>query len=153
VFDPRDFYHQSAAAAALLRRRAVLLTGANPGPAPVPKNVVCYDYIGFSDLFPSAAAIVHQGGVGTTAQAMRAGCPMLVMPYGFDQPDNGARISRLGLGKVISRRNYSAARVARLLGELLDDPEYRRNAVNVRASIQKENGASAACDALQRLLR
>jgi rhamnosyltransferase subunit B len=75
------------------------------------------------------------------------------MPYGFDQPDNGARISRLGLGKVISRRNYSAARVARLLGELLDDPEYRRNAVNVRASIQKENGASAACDALQRLLR
>jgi rhamnosyltransferase subunit B len=153
VFDPRDFYHQSAAAAALLRRRAVLLTGANPGPAPVPKNVVCYDYIGFSDLFPSAAAIVHQGGVGTTAQAMRAGCPMLVMPYGFDQPDNGARISRLGLGKVISRRNYSAARVARLLGELLDDPEYRRNAVNVRASIQKENGASVACDALQRLLR
>jgi UDP:flavonoid glycosyltransferase YjiC (YdhE family) len=63
------------------------------------------------DLFPRAAVIVHQGGVGTTGQALRAGVPTLIVPFSHNQPDNAARTveSDTGLIQVFphSRRRYS----------------------------------------------
>src|SRR5262249_29541061 len=114
VYDAGPFYEESAKAARQLGQRAVLLVGkdAGNGPASLPPGVVAFSYAPFSELFPRALAIVHQGGVGTTAQAMRAGRPMLVMPYGHDQPDNAARMVRLGIGRTISRRHYTAGRAA-----------------------------------------
>ena len=53
-------------------------------------------------LFPRAAAIVHQGGIGTTAQALRSGKPMLVVAFSHDQPDNGARIEEMGVGLTMT---------------------------------------------------
>ena len=82
-----------------LGRRAVLLVGTelkNSLPDPLPAGVAAFDYAPFSELFPRAAAIVHQGGVGTTAQAMRAGRPMLVVPFSHDQPDNAERVEQAG---------------------------------------------------------
>jgi UDP:flavonoid glycosyltransferase YjiC (YdhE family) len=152
VFDPGTFYEQSATAAALIKRRAVLLTGGNTPKIRFSKDVVCHDYARFSELFSRAAAVVHQGGVGTTAQVMRAGRPMLVMPYGFDQPDNAARIQRLGLGRTISRKAYSGNRAAEYLRDLLESPLYRENAVRVSEVLQCEKGAMTAAQALEKLL-
>jgi rhamnosyltransferase subunit B len=153
VFDPGRFYEESATAATLAKCRAVLLTGRNVAKIAPSKNIICYDYVGFSELFSRAAAVVHQGGVGTTGQVMRAGRPMLVMPYGFDQPDNADRIQRLGLGRTVSRKAYSARRVAECLRDLLDCPSYRENALRVRQLLQRDNGSVTAADALEKLLR
>lgn len=152
VIDPGNFYHVSAQAAALLKRRAVLLVGPNPPPAPLPEGVVAFDYVPFSGLFPRAAAIVHQGGVGTTGQALRAGRPMLVMPYGHDQPDNARRVTRLGVARTISRRRYSPVRVAEALAELLADADCARTAARLSRVVRSEDGATVACDALERLV-
>src|SRR5262249_15866724 len=97
VQDAGLFYEPTIAPARQLGRRAVLLVGKDSSnrPASLPEGMLAVDYAPFSELFPQAAAIVHQGGVGTTAQAMRSGRPMLVMPYAHDQPDNAARIVRL----------------------------------------------------------
>jgi UDP:flavonoid glycosyltransferase YjiC (YdhE family) len=153
VLDPGRFYIESADAARQLKRRAVLLLGRNPPPTPLPEGIIPLGYIGFSKLFPRAAAVVHQGGVGTTGQALRAGCPTLVMPYNFDQPDNAARLVRLGVGRVISRRSYTAQRAAAELKTLLHESSYRRNAVEIGHRMQKELGAVVASEALERLLR
>ena len=61
------------------------------------------EYAPYSALFPRAALVVHQGGVGTTAQCLRAGKPMLIMPYSHDQPDNARRMRRLKVARVIQR--------------------------------------------------
>ena len=153
VLDPGRFYHESAAAAASLKRRAVLLIGRNPPVAPLPQGVVAFPYVGFSQLFPRAAAIVHQGGIGTTGQALRAGCPMLVMPFNFDQPDNAARVVRLGVGRSITRQQYSAPRAAAELNELLSNPSYREQAARIAGKIQHENGAEQAAKAIEHLLQ
>jgi len=152
VLDPGQFYHTSAEAARLLRRRAILLLGSNPPPPGLPAEVAAFGYVRFSDLFARVTAVVHQGGIGTTGHALRAGCPMLVMPYNYDQPDNAARMVRLGVGRVISRKRYSAERVARELGRLLAEPRYRLTAKELSLQMQSERGAEAACDALDRLL-
>jgi rhamnosyltransferase subunit B len=152
VLDPGAFYHTSVEAARLLRRRAILLVGRNLPPKSLPAEVAAFAYIRFSDLFGRAAAVVHQGGIGTTGHALLAGCPMLVMPYNYDQPDNAARMVRLGVGRSISRKRYLAERVAQELGVLLAEPRYRLAAKAISLQIQRERGAEAACDALEKLL-
>ena len=153
VHDPGRFYVESAQAAGLLNRRAVLLVGRNPRPQPLPEGVIAVPYVRFSELFPRATAVVHQGGIGTTGQTLRASRPMLVMPYNFDQPDNAARMTRLRVGRSILRACYSARRVARHLEILLGDPSYTTNSEEIGKVLQRENGAVTACDALQKLLR
>ena len=155
VMDAGTFYHHSAEAAKLLGRRAVLLIGKNPRNRPPnpPDGIAAFDYAPFSELFPHAAAIVHQGGVGTTGQAMRSGRPMLVMPYAHDQPDNAERVTRLGIARTIRRRQYTPARVAKQLRELLDNQSYAIKAAEVGKRMAGENGVQAACDALEGFLK
>jgi UDP:flavonoid glycosyltransferase YjiC (YdhE family) len=115
--------------------------------------VVAFDYAPFSELFPRAAAIVHPGGIGTTGLAMQSGRPMLVVPFAHDQPDNAARVTRLGIARTLPRHRYSASRVEAELRRLLDDPEYARRAAAVGAQLRQEDGVRTACDALEDLLR
>jgi UDP:flavonoid glycosyltransferase YjiC (YdhE family) len=154
VLDAGAFYEHSAAACRLLKCRGVLLVGKETANCPqhLPEGVVAFDYAPHSQLFPRAAAIVHQGGIGTTAQAMRSGRPMLVMPYAHDQPDNAERLARLGIAHTISRQRYSAGRAAEALRDLLLNPAYARRGKEVGAAISQEDGARAACDALTGLL-
>jgi UDP:flavonoid glycosyltransferase YjiC (YdhE family) len=148
------FFEHSVAAAQRLGRRAVLIVGpsARNRPASLPDGVVTFDYAPFSELFPRAAAVVHAGGIGTTGLALRAGRPMLVVPFAHDQPDNAARLTRLGVARTLLPGRYRAPRVAAELRCLLDDPAYTRRAAEVGAEVRREDGVRAACDALEALL-
>jgi UDP:flavonoid glycosyltransferase YjiC (YdhE family) len=121
-------------------------------PASLPRGVVAFDYAPYSELFPRAAAIVHQGGIGTTAQALRSGRPMLVVPFAFDQPDNAERARRLGVGRTIARSRYSVASATRELARILDDPSIAARASDVGHTIAREDGVGRACDAIEREL-
>jgi rhamnosyltransferase subunit B len=149
VLDPRDFFRLSAQAALRVGRRAVLVTGRKNGDIAETPNLCCAEYAPYSLLFPRASAIVHQGGVGTTAQALLAGKPMLVMPYSHDQLDNARRAQRLGVARVLPREDYSAPRAAGELKRLLADPQYARNAEAAGAHMRREVGLATACDALE----
>ncbi|BBD70513.1 glycosyl transferase family 28 [Nostoc commune NIES-4072] len=96
VMAPGRFYEESITAAKLLNRRAVLLIDRNTPPNNLSEDIIAVSYAPYSQIFGRACAIVHQGGIGTTAQALCAGRPTLVMPYSHDQPDNAARVERLG---------------------------------------------------------
>lgn len=151
VHDAGPFYQHSAEAAARLGVRAVLLVGsdARNRPASLPPGVGVFDYAPYSALFPRASAIVHQGGVGTTAEAMRSGRPMIVMPYAHDQPDNAARMERLGIARVVPRARYTAARAADELRRLLAG-RYATRASEVGRQVRSEDGVATACAALER---
>jgi rhamnosyltransferase subunit B len=148
VMIPGTFYQESIAAARQLNRRAVLLIGKNPPPANLPTDLIAIDYVPHSQIFPHACAIVHQGGIGTTAQALRAGVPTLIIPYSYDQPDNAARVERLGTSRTIDRNQYTASKVAQELRVLLENPEYATKAAEIGRIIQSEDGVRVACDAI-----
>ncbi|MGD0729821.1 MAG: glycosyltransferase [Terracidiphilus sp.] len=148
------FYEFSAKAAMNLGVRAVLLIGSDPRNRPsqeLPETICVAEYAPYSGLFPRAAMVVHQGGVGTTAQCLRAGKPMLIMPYSHDQPDNGRRMLRLKLARVIQRAKYMPMRVARVLKAMLAEPRFARRAAQVARVLEREDGVKAACDALEEL--
>ncbi|HEX8368975.1 MAG TPA: glycosyltransferase [Pyrinomonadaceae bacterium] len=155
VMDARDFFEQSAEAARILRRRAVLLYGIfnEPPKTTLDESVVAFDYAPYSRVFPRAAGVVHQGGVGTTAQVLRAGVPHLFMPYSHDQPDNAARCERAGAARVISRDKYTAQNAAVELRKLLSDSSYKSNALEAKRIVDAEHGTQMACDALEEMLK
>ncbi len=152
VMDPGRFFEESAAAARLLGTRALLLMGKNPPPAHLSKDLFAADYAPYSSVFPQSACVVHQGGVGTTAQALRAGVPQLVMPYAFDQPDNASRMVRIGVGRSVSRQRYRADRVVEQL-QALAMPGFRECARDAASRVNSENGVATACDAVERAIQ
>ncbi len=152
VMDAGNFYQESIQAAKQLNRRAVLLIGKNSPPENLSPDVIAVNYAPYSQIFPRACAIAHQGGIGTTAQALRAGRPTLIMPYSHDQPDNAARAKRLGTSLTIPRKQYSAARVAKELSELLGNPNYAANATKIGRIVQAEDGVGVACNAIEKQL-
>ena len=106
-----------------LGRRALLLIGheRNRPLEPLPAGIAAFEYAPYGEVLPRASAVVHQGGVGTTGQALRAGRPALVVPFSHDQFDNGARVARLGCGRMLARGRYNAASATRELRAILDD--------------------------------
>lgn len=151
VHHPGDFYEVSIEAAKRLGRRAVLL-GAKIVAEGCSSQVLMLPYVPYSQIFPHAVVNVHQGGSGTTGQALRAGRPMLVVPYGWDQPDNAARIERLGTGLHLPRTNYSLENATKALQRLLCEPQFARQATTIGAEMEEENGQTLACNAIETLL-
>jgi UDP:flavonoid glycosyltransferase YjiC (YdhE family) len=119
-----EFFRAAVEACTSTGRRAILLARfADQIPSNLPDTIRHFSYVPFSRLLPHAAVLVHHGGIGTTAQALAAGLPQLVMPLAHDQPDNAARLERLGVGRSLPPAQFNGPAVARALHELLDDPE------------------------------
>jgi rhamnosyltransferase subunit B len=148
------FYHESAAAVAKLGVRAVMLTGgfAQNRPDDLPPNVLLVDRAAHELLFPRASIVVHQVGAGTTAQGLKSGRPMLLVPHGHDQFDNARRVLKRGVARTLLPKEYRAERVARELRALLDDASYRERAAATAAIVRAEGGAATAADVIERLL-
>ena len=155
IWVAKDFYRESIAAAGALGRRALLLIGheRNRPAEPLPAGVAAFEYAPYSEVLPHASAVVHQGGVGTTGQTLRSGRPALVVPFSHDQFDNGARVARLGCGRMLARTRYNAASAARELRAILGDENYQINATETAGRVGAEDGARAACDAIEEVLR
>lgn len=155
VWDAGQFYINSVEAAHRLGKRAVLLVGSSPRtklPDKLGANVIALEYESHAHLFPFAAAIVHQGGIGTTAQALRAGKPQVVMPYSHDQFDNANRVIALKTGLSISRRKYNGATAADVIRKVLDTTTFE-TAAEVGRQIRDEDGAQLAADEIMATLK
>jgi rhamnosyltransferase subunit B len=138
-----------------LGRRAVLLVGHDARNQPkgeLPPGVIAVQYAPHDAVFPRGCVVVHQGGIGTTGEAMRAGRPMLVVHYSHDQPDHAARLSRLGVARGVPREKYNSALATREIQILLQDRRYADRAAEVGARVRRETGTANACDLLGRLL-
>ena len=149
-----DFYEVSAHAAIRMGLRSVLLIGTDPRnrvKVSLPDWICVAEYAPYSALFSRSRLIVHQGGVGTTAQCLRAGKAMLIMPYSHDQPDNARRMKRLKVARVVQKARYTPARVGKLLEAMLSDPSYAIRARRVAETVAHEDGVKTACDALEAL--
>lgn len=132
------FFAAAADAAARLGVRAALLTPhAEQVPSTLPDGVRRFSYLPLSRFLPRASALVHHGGIGSAAVALAAGVPQLVVPFAHDQPDNAARLERLGVAASLAPSRLSGARLAdalaRLVGAAATAARCRELAARVRA--------------------
>ncbi len=120
----RPFFEAAVDACNRLGRRGLLLTRHHESiPPHLPEGIRHVAYAPFGLLLPRVAALVHHGGVGTSAQGMAAGIPQLVMPLGHDQYDNAARMLRLGIARSLLPGRFRGPAVAAALRALIDHAE------------------------------
>jgi rhamnosyltransferase subunit B len=144
------FFRAASDASARLGIRALLVSPyADQIPAALPDGVVHVPYAPFNVLFPRAAAVVHHGGIGTCAQGFQAGVPQLLMPMGFDQPDNAARIARLGVGASLPPDQFTGDRVARALEGLLTSAAVPRRCEEIRDRMSASDALTRACEEVE----
>lgn len=128
------FFSESLRAVRSLGVRAIFVTpNRDSAPRELPDSVLYCRYAPYSRLFPRCSVIVHHGGIGTSAQAMAAGRPQLIMPLTHDQPDNAHRIKKLGVSETLPAGRYNARRAAALLHRLLESQDVQRNARALQA--------------------
>ena len=115
-----QFFLDCIEACQRLGRRGILLTQ-HPEqlPAELPENIQHFAYLPFSKVLPQALALVHHGGIGTTAQAIAAGIPQVIRPMAHDQPDTAARVEKLGIGVSLSTKKFNATSLAEKLKVLI----------------------------------
>ena len=147
-----SFFRAAIDACLRLQRRGLLITPcAKQIPASLPGEVLHVPYAPFGKLLPRAAAIVHHGGIGTTARAMAAGIPQLVMPRIFDQADNAKRLKRLGVGDIVSPRAFRAPMIAERLNRLLTSPQINDACRRVADKCRDEESLDGTCALVERL--
>lgn len=145
------FFRAAVRACESLGARGILVTKF-PGllPSRLPPTIHHCAFAPFRQLLSVCGAVVHHGGIGTTAAALEAGCPQLILPLAWDQPDNAARVVRLGAGASLGRRQRTSGHIARALARLMT-PEVRNRCRSVAKCAAEVNGLEVAADWAERL--
>jgi UDP:flavonoid glycosyltransferase YjiC (YdhE family) len=148
----RPYFEAAVEACRILGIRGVLLGSSGEQiPEELPETVCHADYAPFSAVFPEAACVVHHGGLGTSAQALKAGVPQLVMPLAYDQADNAVRMRRLGVAAVLHPKRFTSRAVAKRLKRILEDDDAKRAARSLRERFRDVDGAETASTLLEEL--
>lgn len=133
-------------AAVQLQQRAIFLTPhAAQVPPALPPTILWQDYVPLRALLPHAGVLIHHGGIGTTAEAFRAGVAQLVVPMSHDQFDNAERVRTLGAGARLDATRLDAHRLTRALAAL---PRAADRCQVLAAGIDEGARFDAACAAL-----
>jgi len=148
-----NFFRASIEVARRLNQRALLLVGENSNVrGDLANGIGVFDYAPHSVVMPRASVVVHQSGIGTTGQALQSGRPMLIVPYGQDQPDNARRCVELGVAEMVASKDYSFKTAFAKLERVLRDPSYAENARKVSVRLLREDGTKTACDVIESVL-
>lgn len=152
VHNPRDFFTVAAAVCARVGRRGLLLAGrGNTPPSPLPPGVMAVEWASHARLFPRALVNVHHAGIGSTAEALRAGRPSVAIPHAFDQFNNAMRVEMLGAGLTLARHHVTAERLTRAIDRAIRDAAIATQAHALAGRVGGD-GASVAARAIERLV-
>jgi UDP:flavonoid glycosyltransferase YjiC (YdhE family) len=154
VESPADTLAMISEACAQLGERALICSaGTDFSSVPHVEHVNVVGTMNYAEAFPACRAVVHHGGVGTTAASLRAGVPTLILSTDIDQTLWGARVKRL---KVGTARRFSTATRESLVADLrtILAPEYKIRAREVAAQMTKPAvSVAAAADLVEDFAR
>ena len=142
------FFARAVEVARITGRRVILVTRwPEQIPAPLPENVCHISHAPFDQLLPRVAAIVHNGGIGTIALAMRTAIPQVIVPFAYDQFYNGMRLTALG-GGVVIRRQRPAQALAAAIEAAVTSPEIRAACVQNQQRMHRSSQGVAELGAV-----
>lgn len=98
------------------------------------------EHADFDALLPKSRCLIHHGGIGTIAQAIKAGIPQLVRPRMYDQPANGVRVMMYGLGGSVMPASFNADTVANILVHIESSPMHRERIPYYSNLVKSESG-------------
>ena len=136
-------------------KRAIVATGwgSIEPPKDAPDNILFIEGAPHTWLFPKMSAIVHHGGAGTTAEALRSGVPSMVVPFGMDQFAWGKRVFELGVGaKSVTKKELTADKLAEGL-KYMQQIEVKIKAKELGQKIRSDKGADVSADIILKSIK
>jgi sterol 3beta-glucosyltransferase len=119
----------------------------------LPPNIHVIDFVPHAWLFSHAACVVHHGGPGTTAAALRAGVPSVFVPHTFDQPIWAELAYSLGYaGPPLPYLEMTADRLGTAIRTTLATPRYHQVAADLSEKIRAEQGVTKARQLIEQLV-
>lgn len=139
-----------------LPMHVVMTTGRHRKPdelelGPPAPNIRIEQFVPHQALFPRTDCVVTTGGAGTVNAALLAGVPLVVVPTGWDLPENAQRVVECGAGLRIDARRCTPARLRDAVETVLADPRYRDNARRIGAALVRQGGARRAAELIEAL--
>lgn len=145
-----SFFNAAVQSCVELRRRGILLTrDERQIPLNLPPTVHYCAYAPFGLLLSRASALVHHGGIGNSAQAIRAAVPQLLTPMGFDQFDNAMRLEMLGVGVTVPMQDVAHGYMTRALREVLGSNQMTVACRDAARKVKQDRSLDIICDLLE----
>ncbi len=130
--------------------RAVVVKGWKDFVTPQNKNIFVCDSIPHDYIFKHVKAVVHHGGAGTFGAGISHGKPTLIVPFGGDQPFNATRAFDLGVGpSPVHTEWLGVNKMEEKLVELISDPVYAQNALELAEKVNQEQGVQTAANIIE----
>jgi len=128
--------------------RGIFLSGQsdlNQGELPHSDEIFVAKNVPHSWLFPKVSAVIHHGGAGTTAAAIKAGIPSIIIPFFFDQLFWGQRLAALEVGpQPLSQKKVSAETLASAINETVNNENFMHRIQILSGQVQAEEGVKNA---------
>lgn len=118
----------------------------------VPENVLVCGYIPHSLVMPECRLVISHGGHGTVMKAIRYRTPLLLVPWGRDQPGVSRRARAMGVAGLVARTECNESSLAAAIATILDDGEIRKKLLQHSVRFGGEDSLDAACRAVQDML-
>ncbi|KAG2519936.1 hypothetical protein JM16_004650 [Phytophthora kernoviae] len=122
------------------------------GDLDIPSNVFFLGNCPHDWLMPRVSAVVHHGGAGTTAAGLLAGKPTFIVPFFGDQPFWGQAVMSARVGVPPCPIGQLTTDVLRKAFVDLANPDLRARALELRDTMQQEDGAQEAVRSFYRRL-
>jgi UDP:flavonoid glycosyltransferase YjiC (YdhE family) len=137
-----NIYHATSEACKKIDWPCLLIGKGSAQLADSDKNIQALDFAPFGWVFPRASLIIHHGGLNTTAEALRAGVPNLVIPHAYDQFDNAIRTQHLGVTCRVKVNKVTAESLGLILKKILADSQMHQKAKEISEKIIGEPDAA-----------
>jgi len=109
-------------------------------------------HVPHSAVLKRAAALVSHAGHGSVMKALWYGCPMVLVPWGRDQPGVAARADALGVAEIVPRDRADPSSIGSAIDRVLDDPQLRLAAERHAARLASTDPPAIAASAIEGLL-
>jgi UDP:flavonoid glycosyltransferase YjiC (YdhE family) len=143
--------HQVLAGAA--RRAGVRLIVQDHAPAPgtsavsADGDVASVGEVPYGWLFPYADAVVHHGGAGTIAEALRAKCPSITVPHYGDHVYWAHRLDAAGVSAgTLTADDVNEVALAECMERAVHDADLRQRVAVLGAAVDIAGGVRRASD-------
>jgi MGT family glycosyltransferase len=118
----------------------------------VPDHVYLSDYVPHSTVLHGSRLVISHAGHGIVMKGLYYGVPMMLVPWGRDQPGVAARAEALGVATIVPRDACTDAVVDQAVRRILDDPRYAERVRTVSRRLQAEDAVTAACTYVESLV-
>jgi rhamnosyltransferase subunit B len=151
----KKYFELAVAALQRLKLRAIFICkDRHHLPEDLPPSILWIPYFkNFSVLLKQCNLVIYHGGIGTLAEAARAGIPQILIPSLGDQWDNAERIEKLQLGASISTYELDTENLIETIQKILESKEIPKRCKEIQEIMMHQDKADAVANQIIETLK